>query len=171
MMYQKSLDSLTQPTAPPPTAPLPTCRAAPPPFCSVDPVEYTASHLQFLARPVAYPPSPPTNLYTFSPLFFVCHTILTTSMPKHEDATKAQALTLKLMGYSTEEIETITGIPPRTLNNMYQGPIERGLQPSKKAKILSIYIKDTQRSGSPLNRHQRSVKIGLDERKAVLRSL
>ena len=70
-------------------------------------------------------------------------------MPSYDNATRAQALTLKLVGFSNAEIESITGIQPRTLNSIHRKAITRGLNPDESKKILDHYIEDGQRSGRP----------------------
>jgi hypothetical protein len=70
-------------------------------------------------------------------------------MHLYDNATRAQALTLKLAGVSNVKITSITGIKTRNLNLLYQKVILRGLDPSKDAKLLDIHVQDTARSGWP----------------------
>ncbi|KAF1981362.1 hypothetical protein K402DRAFT_386648, partial [Aulographum hederae CBS 113979] len=70
-------------------------------------------------------------------------------MPSYDIATRAQALTLKLFGFSNAQIESTTGIQPRTLNNIYRKAISRGLNPQESTKILDYHIEDGSRSGRP----------------------
>jgi hypothetical protein len=63
-------------------------------------------------------------------------------------ATRAQALTLKSLGFPNAEIERITGIKPRTLRDLYQKALSRGFDPNT-PKILDSYIEDAPRSGRP----------------------
>ena len=73
-------------------------------------------------------------------------------MPSYDDATRAQALTLKVMGVSNAEIEAITGIQPRTLNALLRKAKERGYDPNVSKKLLDIHVKDSPRSGRPTKR-------------------
>jgi transposase len=75
----------------------------------------------------------------------------------YDIATRAQALALKLIGRSNAEIEEITGIPPRTLQQIYRRAVERGLEPSKTAKLIDIYIVDAPRSGRPTKQTQKLI--------------
>jgi transposase len=70
-------------------------------------------------------------------------------IPSYDNATRAQALTLKLAGFSNAKITSITGIETRTLNKLYQKAISRGLDICEDAKLLDIYVQDTARSGRP----------------------
>jgi transposase len=70
-------------------------------------------------------------------------------MPSYDNATRAQALTLKFAGFSNAKIISITDIETRTLNKLYQKAISRGLDLSEDAKLLDIYVQDTARSGWP----------------------
>jgi transposase len=75
---------------------------------------------------------------------------LITKMPSYDIATRAQALTLKLVGFSNTEIESITGIQPRTLNSIHRKAIARGLNVLESKKILDCHIEDGARSGRPI---------------------
>jgi transposase len=70
-------------------------------------------------------------------------------MPSYDNTTRAQALALKLAGFSNAKITSITGIQTRTLNLLYQKAILRGLEPSEDAKLLDIHVQDAVRSGRP----------------------
>jgi hypothetical protein len=70
-------------------------------------------------------------------------------MPLYDTATRAQALTLKLVGFSNLEIESITGIQPRTLNSIHWKAIAKGLNASKSKKILDYHVEDGAHSGRP----------------------
>jgi transposase len=70
-------------------------------------------------------------------------------MHLYDNATRAQALTLKLAGVSNAKITSITGIKTRNLNVLYQKAISRGLDPSEDAKLLDIHVQDAARSGRP----------------------
>ena len=61
-------------------------------------------------------------------------------MPSYDITTRAQALTLKLAGFSNADIESITGIQQRTVNAIYYKALKRGYNPSESKKILDIYI-------------------------------
>jgi transposase len=60
-------------------------------------------------------------------------------MVLYDTATRAQALTLKLAGFSAEQVQQITGIHPRTVLNILDRAVERGLDLTKPV-ILDIYI-------------------------------
>ena len=70
-------------------------------------------------------------------------------MPSYDTATRAQALTLKLAGFSNTEIESITKIQPRTVNAIYNKAITRGLNPAKSKTIFDKHVEDAKRSGRP----------------------
>jgi transposase len=70
-------------------------------------------------------------------------------MPSYDIATRAQALTLKLVGFSNSEIESITGIKQTTLSTLFRKTIARGFNPSESQKILDIHVQDRSRSGRP----------------------
>src|SRR5580692_5530621 len=70
-------------------------------------------------------------------------------MPSHDNTTRAQALTLKLAGFSNTKITSITGIKTRHLNSLYQKAISRGLEPCEDAKLLDVHVQDAPRSGRP----------------------
>ena len=79
-------------------------------------------------------------------------------MPSYDNATRAQALTLKVIGVSNAEIEAITGIQPRTLNALLRKAKERGYDPNISKKILNIYVKDSLRSRRLTKRTAKLVK-------------
>ena len=62
-------------------------------------------------------------------------------MPSHDNATRAQALTLKLAGFSNTKIASITGIKTRYLNSLYQKAISHDLDPCEDAKLLISMFK------------------------------
>jgi hypothetical protein len=70
-------------------------------------------------------------------------------MPSYNNTTRAQALTLGLVGVSNAEITSITGIKTQNLNSLYQKAISCGLDPSEKAKLLDIHVQDVTYSGQP----------------------
>src|SRR5271154_3112584 len=76
-------------------------------------------------------------------------------MPSYDNATRAQALTLKLVGFSNAEIEKITGIQPRTVSAIHRKAIARGLNPEESKKILDHHVEDAPRSGRPRSRPKR----------------
>ena len=70
-------------------------------------------------------------------------------MPIYEPATRAQALALKISGYcSNEEIERITGIKARSVNNIVDRAIERGLDLNNPI-ILDRHVANGPRPGRP----------------------
>jgi type IV secretory pathway VirB10-like protein len=70
-------------------------------------------------------------------------------MPSYDNATRAQALALKLAGHSNAQIESITGIQAATLNALYRKAVSRGLNPAESKRILDIHVQDGARSGRP----------------------
>src|SRR5215469_4031752 len=78
-------------------------------------------------------------------------------MPFYDNATRSQALTLKLVGYSNAEIESITGIQPNTLNALFRKAISRGLNPEESKKILDCYVEDGKCSGQPIKQTEETV--------------
>ena len=71
------------------------------------------------------------------------------NMPSYDKATRAQALTLKILGVSNAEIERVTGMQTRSLNSLLKRAIERGFDPQTSPKILDAYVEDGKRSGRP----------------------
>ena len=70
-------------------------------------------------------------------------------MPSYDTATRAQALTLKLMGCPNVEIQSITGMQPRTVQLLHQKALERGFNPAESKTILNHHVEDGKRSGRP----------------------
>jgi transposase len=70
-------------------------------------------------------------------------------MPSYDTATRAQALTLKLMGCPNAEIQSITGMQPRTVQLLHKKALERGFNPAESKTILNHHIEDGKRSGRP----------------------
>ncbi|KAK1246367.1 hypothetical protein MKX08_000169 [Trichoderma sp. CBMAI-0020] len=69
-------------------------------------------------------------------------------MVLYDTATRAQALTLKLAGFSNDQVQQITGIHPRTVLLILDRAVERGLDLAKPV-ILDIHVQDAPRSGRP----------------------
>ena len=67
-------------------------------------------------------------------------------MPFSDNATRAQALTLKAIGVLNAKINAITGIQLRTLYTLLYKVKERRYNPNISKKILNIYIKNSLRS-------------------------
>lgn len=72
-------------------------------------------------------------------------------MPHHDIATRAQALTLKLiLQLDNEQIEAITGLKPRTVANIVDKAIERGFDPHSSPPVIrDIHVCDGPRPGRP----------------------
>ncbi|KAL7920478.1 hypothetical protein ACQKWADRAFT_157032 [Trichoderma austrokoningii] len=66
----------------------------------------------------------------------------------YDIATRAQALTLKLAGFPSDQVQQITGIHPRTVNSILDRAVERGLDLTKPV-ILDIHLQDASRAGRP----------------------
>src|SRR5437667_462545 len=68
----------------------------------------------------------------------------------HDSATKAQAITLKILGATYEQIQQQTGIPRRAVLDIYARAIERGFDPKAEHPIIrDIYVENASRSGRP----------------------
>jgi helix-turn-helix protein len=70
-------------------------------------------------------------------------------MPSYDNTTRAQALTLKLVGVSNAKITFITGIKTQNLNSLYQKAISHGLNPSEDTKLLDIHVQNAACSERP----------------------
>jgi hypothetical protein len=89
-------------------------------------------------------------------------------MPSYDNATRAQALALKLEGVPNARIESITGIQPNTLLYIYKKAKKRGLNPAQSMRILDHHIGDGKRSGRPT---KQTPEIVQDDLSKVRRSL
>ncbi|KAH6605299.1 hypothetical protein Trco_007006 [Trichoderma cornu-damae] len=78
-------------------------------------------------------------------------------MPPHDMATRAQALALKLIGVSNQDIQRLTGIHPRTVHNIMDRAIERGLDLNHPV-ILDVHVRDGPRLGRPKKKNHQSAK-------------
>jgi len=77
-------------------------------------------------------------------------------MPFYDIATRAQALTLKALGVTNQEIERQTGIKARTVNYIYDRATRRGFDPNAEhPTILDIHVQDAPRSGRPLKQGEK----------------
>ncbi|EMD88011.1 hypothetical protein COCC4DRAFT_200398 [Bipolaris maydis ATCC 48331] len=75
--------------------------------------------------------------------------------PNTDLSTRAAIVTLKspFGGKSTAQISTITGIPQRTINEIYRRACRRGFDPNASIiKILPEYLEDAPRAGRPRKR-------------------
>jgi transposase len=72
-------------------------------------------------------------------------------MVYHDIATRAQALTLKLIvQLDNKEIEAITGLKARTINNIANRALERGFDPKGcRPVILDEHVCDAPKTGRP----------------------
>lgn len=71
-------------------------------------------------------------------------------MPYHDTATRAQALTLKILGHPYDVIEAHTGIKRRTVNDILTRAIDRGFDPdSEHPTIRDSYVEDAAKSSRP----------------------
>ena len=55
--------------------------------------------------------------------------------PYTDTVTRAQALTLKAVGWTNAQIEETTGIPARTLNNIFDKAVKAGFEPSVDGRL------------------------------------
>ncbi len=69
-------------------------------------------------------------------------------MPSVDTATRAQALALKVVGFPPDQIRAMTGIAPRTVNDILDRAIQRGFDPANPT-IKDIHVEDAPRSGRP----------------------
>ncbi|KAF2811080.1 uncharacterized protein BDZ99DRAFT_386542, partial [Mytilinidion resinicola] len=67
----------------------------------------------------------------------------------YDNATRAQALTLKAMNVPSDQITAITGMSERTIRDVWKRAIDRGWNPQQSLKVLDIYVQDAPRSGRP----------------------
>jgi hypothetical protein len=70
-------------------------------------------------------------------------------MPLYDTATRAQVLTLKLMGCSNAEILSITGMQSRTVQLVHKKALERGFNPTESKTILNHHDEDGKSSSRP----------------------
>jgi transposase len=70
-------------------------------------------------------------------------------MPYFDNATRAQALSMKVLGFPNAEIEAITGIQPATMYALLKKAKERGFDPEISKKILDEHVCDSKKSGRP----------------------
>ncbi|KAL2128636.1 hypothetical protein VTI74DRAFT_8909 [Chaetomium olivicolor] len=72
-------------------------------------------------------------------------------MVYHDIATRAQALTLKLIvQLDNKQIEAITGMKSRTINDLANRALERGFDPQGSPPvILDEHVRDAPKSGRP----------------------
>ncbi|KAL2153083.1 hypothetical protein VTH82DRAFT_4238 [Thermothelomyces myriococcoides] len=72
-------------------------------------------------------------------------------MVHHDIATRAQVLTLKLIvQLDNKQIEALTGVKARTVNNFVTKALERGFDPSQiPAVIRDEHVCDAPKSGRP----------------------
>lgn len=69
---------------------------------------------------------------------------------RYDIATKAQAMTLKVLGASNQEIENLTGIKQRTMAYIYDRAVQRGFDPNAEHPTLRDYhFEEAPRSGRP----------------------
>ena len=70
--------------------------------------------------------------------------------PYTDTVTRAQALTLKAVGWTNAQIEETTGISARTLNNIFDRAVEAGFEPSvngRLGRLSSIHVANAPKSG------------------------
>jgi len=71
-------------------------------------------------------------------------------MAPFDIATRAQAITLKVLGVPNDQIERQTGIKPRSVNDIFDRAISRGFDPNAEFPIIrDIHVEDAPRSGRP----------------------
>ena len=67
----------------------------------------------------------------------------------HDIATRAQALTLKVIKYLDAENTKITGLPRSTINSIYRTARARGYNPDACQTLFNSYIEDAPKPGPP----------------------
>ncbi|KAK4124084.1 hypothetical protein N657DRAFT_376284 [Parathielavia appendiculata] len=76
-------------------------------------------------------------------------------MVYYDTATRAQALTLKLIvGLDNKQIEAITGLKSRTINDLVDKALERGFDPQVSSVILDKYVCDAPKAGRPSKKNE-----------------
>ncbi|KAK0722865.1 hypothetical protein B0T26DRAFT_641157, partial [Lasiosphaeria miniovina] len=70
-----------------------------------------------------------------------------------DTVTRAQALTLKAVGLTNTQIQQVTGIPPRTLNDILDRAIKAGYEPITSdgalGRLDSSHVANAPKSGRP----------------------
>jgi len=71
-------------------------------------------------------------------------------MPSYDLATRAQALTLKMLNFSNDDITSITGMSKQTVWRYMDRAIERGLDlKARPIQILNHHVEDDPKPGRP----------------------
>lgn len=71
-------------------------------------------------------------------------------MVYYDIATRAQAITLKALNFSNEEIEQVCGVNRRTVSKWLDKAISRGFDPTlRPLRILDKYVEDAPKPGRP----------------------
>ena len=89
--------------------------------------------------------------------FYVFHHHFSIHFPAiplyHDSTTRAQALTLKAVGLTDAQIEEVTGIPSRTLNNLLDKAAKAGFElldaNGRLGRICNAYIDNALKAGRP----------------------
>jgi transposase len=83
---------------------------------------------------------------------------LATMKPYTDAATRAQALTLKAVGWTNAQIEATTGITGRTLTNILDRAIKAGFEPVTSeglvGRLSSEYVSNAPKVGRPRKQEQ-----------------
>ena len=73
--------------------------------------------------------------------------------PYNNTTTRAQALTLKAVGWTNAQIEEITGITARTLNNIFDKAVKAGFEPfnedGRLGRLSDAHIANVPKTGRP----------------------
>jgi len=72
--------------------------------------------------------------------------------PYTDIVTRAQALTLKAVGWTNAQIEETTGILARTLNNIFDRAVKAGFEPSingRLGRLSSDHVANAPKLGRP----------------------
>lgn len=82
-------------------------------------------------------------------------------MVYYDIATRAQALTLKLIAqFDNKQIEAITGMKARAVNNLVDRALERGFDPQGSPPvILDKHVCDASKSGRPSKQQDDKVTV------------
>ncbi|KAJ0130726.1 Uncharacterized protein HZ326_26184 [Fusarium oxysporum f. sp. albedinis] len=107
---------------------------------------------QKVSLPILLAIFPERFLYHFSPL----HLIKTMPYTYTDIATRALVVTLKAPNggaKTTAQIHLITGLPERTINQIYSRAIDRGFEPNESPlRLINAWLEDAPRSGRPPKR-------------------
>lgn len=81
-------------------------------------------------------------------------------MPSLDTGTRAQIVSLKGFGHSTDEIHKLLKIPISTINEIYRRAIDRGYNPDADQPILLLeHVAEAPRTGRPRKQEQHKEEV------------